>query len=278
MVAEKGDSIKRCCLTRQEFARAELVRFVVSPDGSLVPDLGARLPGRGAWVSAGALAKDGQALGQALKRALKLAQAQELCGETLIQMTRAGLEERVLAGLGLARRSGLIVVGEHQVRAVAQERGAQLRILLQATDGSADGLDKVARLVRNRAPDCLSAQVFSAERQGQAVGRESIVHLAVFIAPVSRKYRANDTGEHGLTRRLASDLGRLLLIVSAQAGCKRERKCLIPSLTKRRRKKPPQSRQKQKLPMHPPMHLKLRARAGDSNFREDPRRANYPIV
>ena len=142
MVAEKGDSIKRCCLTRQEFARAELVRFVVSPDGSLVPDLGARLPGRGAWVSAGALAKDGQALGQALKRALKLAQAQELCGETLIQMTRAGLEERLLAGLGLARRSGLIVVGEHQVRAVAQERGAQLRILLQATDGSADGLIK----------------------------------------------------------------------------------------------------------------------------------------
>ena len=31
---------------------AEMIRFVVAPDGSVVPDLKRRLPGRGIWVTA----------------------------------------------------------------------------------------------------------------------------------------------------------------------------------------------------------------------------------
>ena len=223
---QANDSVKRCCLTRQEFPRLEMVRFVVSPDGLLVPDLAERLPGRGAWVSATGLASveasaDSQALVSALKRALKPDKPQqEVRGvapvqTTLIQTTKALLKDRILSELGLARRSGLVVSGESQVRMIAQERGEQVRILLQASDGASDGVNKIARLVHNRAQACLRVQVFSAEQQGQALGRDGVVHVAVLSAPANRKY--NPSGqEHGLTSRLKADLTRLLLMGGGQ--------------------------------------------------------------
>src|SRR5579864_2722478 len=41
-----------CVATRQVRPVDELIRFVVGPDGAVVPDLKRRLPGRGVWVTA----------------------------------------------------------------------------------------------------------------------------------------------------------------------------------------------------------------------------------
>src|SRR5258706_10175810 len=41
-----------CIATRQVRPLGELIRFVVGPDGSVVPDLKRRLPGRGVWITA----------------------------------------------------------------------------------------------------------------------------------------------------------------------------------------------------------------------------------
>ena len=43
---------RTCIVTRRAAAPAELIRFVVAPDGEVVADLKGRLPGRGAWVTA----------------------------------------------------------------------------------------------------------------------------------------------------------------------------------------------------------------------------------
>jgi len=40
-----------CIVTRTVKDEAELIRFVRSPDGVVVPDLARKLPGRGVWVS-----------------------------------------------------------------------------------------------------------------------------------------------------------------------------------------------------------------------------------
>ena len=40
-----------CIVTRVVKDEAELIRFVRSPDGTAVPDLARKLPGRGVWVS-----------------------------------------------------------------------------------------------------------------------------------------------------------------------------------------------------------------------------------
>jgi predicted RNA-binding protein YlxR (DUF448 family) len=41
-----------CAVTREVLPESQLIRFVAAPDGSLVPDLRAKLPGRGIWIGA----------------------------------------------------------------------------------------------------------------------------------------------------------------------------------------------------------------------------------
>ena len=44
--------LRRCIVTRERLPKERMIRFVVGPDRALVPDLAARLPGRGIWLSA----------------------------------------------------------------------------------------------------------------------------------------------------------------------------------------------------------------------------------
>ena len=48
----RDEPTRRCLVTGVVRPKAELVRFVVDPDGRIVPDVAARLPGRGLWLSA----------------------------------------------------------------------------------------------------------------------------------------------------------------------------------------------------------------------------------
>jgi len=44
--------LRTCIATGEEGAPERMIRFVVGPDGEVVPDLARRLPGRGMWVRA----------------------------------------------------------------------------------------------------------------------------------------------------------------------------------------------------------------------------------
>lgn len=43
---------RMCIVTRQRADDVDLIRFVLDPNGVVVPDVKAVLPGRGAWVTA----------------------------------------------------------------------------------------------------------------------------------------------------------------------------------------------------------------------------------
>ena len=47
-----GSRERRCIVTGEVLPQARLLRFVLAPDGQVVPDVEAKLPGRGLWVSA----------------------------------------------------------------------------------------------------------------------------------------------------------------------------------------------------------------------------------
>ena len=93
---------------------AELVRFVISPEGQVTPDIAGKLPGRGLWLSASAAAVAEAARGQRFARA---ARAPAAAGADLAERVGAGLAERCLNYLGLARRSGAAVTGYEKVAA-----------------------------------------------------------------------------------------------------------------------------------------------------------------
>src|ERR1700759_3456382 len=62
---------RRCIATMESRPAAGLIRFVLSPEGEVTPDLAARLPGRGAWVTASRTAIDTAVKKGAFARAFK---------------------------------------------------------------------------------------------------------------------------------------------------------------------------------------------------------------
>jgi predicted RNA-binding protein YlxR (DUF448 family) len=177
---------RRCIVTGEVRDRAGLLRFVVGPDGAVVPDAEARLPGRGLWLSPRrdiverAVAK--RAFARAARRPVTVP-------PDLADRLEALLARRCGDSLGLARRAGLAVAGFDRV-GEAVRRG-EAALLLFAADGAEAGRRKLGAAGR----DLPSAAVLTAEELGAAFGRERIVHVAV--------------GSGTLCRRLLTDLSRL---------------------------------------------------------------------
>jgi predicted RNA-binding protein YlxR (DUF448 family) len=179
-------AMRRCLVTRAVRPREALLRFVRDPEGRVLPDVEARLPGRGMWLSS-----ERDVLNKAVAKNLfaRAARAPTRVAADLGEQVERLLTRRALATLGLARRAGQVAVGFEQVRAALSSRTAA--VLLAASDGAADGRRKLRRL----APDLPLIVAFSSAELGAALGRESLVHVAV--AP------------GGLAQRLLLDVARL---------------------------------------------------------------------
>src|ERR1700679_447987 len=85
-----------------------LLRFVADPDGQVVPDVAAKLPGRGLWVEASKTA-----IGKAVEKKLfsRAAKAQVTADADLAARAEKALITRMLGDLGIARRSGMLMLG-----------------------------------------------------------------------------------------------------------------------------------------------------------------------
>jgi hypothetical protein len=166
---------RRCIVHGEVLPDDRLVRFAVSPDGEVTPDVAATLPGRGIWVSA-----DSASIAAAVKKNLfaKAAKAQVRAAPDLAARVAALLLARIQADLGLARRSGTLLLGFDTVLKAIQS-DAPPALLVEASDGAADGKRKLfgaghARGLKIQTIECLSSAEISL-----AVGRENVIHAAL---------------------------------------------------------------------------------------------------
>jgi len=175
----RGASLtRRCIVSNQCKPVSEMLRFVVGPDNSVVPDITGRLPGRGIWLSADRIS-------------IKTACARNLFDRAARRSVHidAKVDERVeglLARqctdlLGLARRAGQAVSGYEKVRGWL--RGQQAALLLAASDGAADGREKLRRI----APDLPIVAVLDASELGIVFDRVRAVHVAVAPGGLAEK-------------------------------------------------------------------------------------------
>lgn len=166
---ERG-SLRRCVVTRERGTPDSMLRFVVGPDRVIVPDLSARLPGRGIWLSARRDVLDNAQNRGVFSRA---ARQQVTVPSDLPEQIAAGLIRRISDVLGLARRAGQSVCGFMKVREwiVAHQAG----IIVQASDGSPD---ECVRLLSG-ARDLPVVSPLTAEKLGHIFGREHVVHAAL---------------------------------------------------------------------------------------------------
>ena len=162
--------LRRCAVTRERDYRARMIRFVISPDRIVTPDLLAKLPGRGIWLSA---RRDVLVTARTKGAFARAARGQVVVPADLVEGVQAGLTRRVTELLGLARRAGQAVAGFQKSREWLQSR--KIGIVVQACDGSPDERSRLMSGVR----DVPTAAPLSAAALGAVFGRDHVVHVAV---------------------------------------------------------------------------------------------------
>ena len=194
---------RRCLASGEVRARHELLRFVVGPDGVLVPDPAGRLPGRGLWLS-----PRRDMIEKACARNLfaKAAKASVRLPDDLLERTEGALRRRFLELLGLATRAGRTVAGFQKVR--DRLAGGEAALLVHAADAAEDGRRKIEALARARQPKLPIVTLFKAAELGRAVGRDSVVHLLVLPG--------------GLAERLETEARRLAGLVGDSGNVPKE--------------------------------------------------------
>ncbi|MCZ6720593.1 MAG: RNA-binding protein [Alphaproteobacteria bacterium] len=185
-VPARREPRRRCIVTGEVLPKEAMIRFVLGPDGRVVPDIRGDLPGRGLWLGARrervetALTKGRFA--QALRRPVE-------APADLAEEVERRLSERCLDLLGLARRARLALAGFEKVERAL--KGGDVRVLIAARDGAPGGCAKL----RAKARDMTLVDLFSAAELGRVFGRERVVHAAL---------RAG-----GLTKRALLEIERL---------------------------------------------------------------------
>jgi len=166
---ERTGPERRCIVTGETRPKAELVRFVVGPEGQIVPDVLEKLPGRGIWVRAerGAIEKAAARglFARAAKRAVTVP-------EDLADQVERQIARHLVELVSIARKSGAAVAGFEKVKNWLA--AGRAKVLLQASDGSERGKGKLWTPEGGRYFDILT----SAEL-GLAFGRESVIHGAL---------------------------------------------------------------------------------------------------
>jgi len=167
--AETGP-LRRCIVSRERGERVRMLRFVVAPDRTLTPDLAAKLPGRGIWLSARRDVLETARTRGAFARAAK---GPVTIPSDLTGLIETGLVRRVTELLGLARRAGQAVSGFQKAREwlVAGRAG----LVIQASDGSPD---ERARFMSG-AKSIPVVTPLSALALGAIFGRDHAVHVIV---------------------------------------------------------------------------------------------------
>src|SRR5437016_3720303 len=103
---------RRCIVTGATGERGALLRFVVGPDGEIVPDVAARLPGRGLWLTP---QRDIVERAVAKRLFARAARRPVSAPPELADRIESLLARRCCEALGLARRAGLAVAGFERV-------------------------------------------------------------------------------------------------------------------------------------------------------------------
>jgi predicted RNA-binding protein YlxR (DUF448 family) len=184
----KPGSERFCAATGAVTPVDDMIRFVVAPDGTVVPDLKRRLPGRGVWITAtrpalrSALAR--KAFARSFKREVRVT-------PDLVDSTERLLERAAIDALAMVHKAGRTVTGFAKVEA-ALARADRVAALIHASDAAEDGIRKLAASLRQR-PDAEKIAIittFATSQLDLAFGRANVVHAVLVAGPESEAFMA----------------------------------------------------------------------------------------
>jgi uncharacterized protein len=181
------DGERFCAVTGTVTPVADMIRFVVGPDGTVVPDLRRRLPGRGIWVTAtrpalrSALAR--KCFAKGFKREVQVA-------ADFVEATERLLERAALDALAMARKARKTAIGFGNTEAaLVHDRVVGL---IRASDAASDAVRKLDSTLRQRTADTgeniLVIGLFTSAQLDLAFGRANVIHAALLAGSESRTF------------------------------------------------------------------------------------------
>lgn len=185
---------RKCLATGEVQPKYKLIRFVVGPDGQVVPDIMGKLPARGMWVTA-----DRAALETAVKKGLFSRSAKQpvKTPDNLVDEVEKQMARRVVDLISMQRKAGRAVAGYEKVKGWLQTEEAL--VLIQAVDGSGRGKSKLSTPHYGHYIGCLTS-----DELGLAFGRQTVIHGAL--------------ASGGLTLRVVEEAHRLNGVRKNEAG------------------------------------------------------------
>ncbi len=177
---------RTCIVTRIKGSPRDMIRFVLGPDLSVVPDIRHKLPGRGVWVIARADKVAEAVKRQAFARGFKVkAKASPTLADDLDGLLKSDCHQF----LSLVNKAGLLVSGFAKVEAAVES--GQTVGLLHAADAGADGVRKLGQALRRRfGEDQLPPQIklFTGDELDLALGRTNVIHAALMAGATSKAF------------------------------------------------------------------------------------------
>jgi predicted RNA-binding protein YlxR (DUF448 family) len=182
-LTESGQSIaeslpvRTCVVERARKEKPFLLRFVLSPQNSVIPDIKGNLPGRGVWVTAKKEAVTEAVKRKAFQRAFR--KPVSVSGDISLQVEEL-FKRSALERLSICNKAGLLVIGFARVEE-ALNRG-EIVSLLHASGAAEDGKAKLGRKFRalysekhHRAPE----NCFTSAEISLAAGSANVIHAGL---------------------------------------------------------------------------------------------------
>ena len=185
---ERGPE-RTCVVSGLKGPPETMLRFALSGEGAVVPDILYKLPGRGVWTQLNAAVVRQAVAKQAFSRGFR---ASVKAGPELAAEIDGLLEADALRFLSLVNKSGLVVAGGAKVEAAI--RAGAVAGLIHASDGSPDGAVKLERLLKgclgDRAESVARINLFESHRLDLALGRTNVIHAALNAGPATAAFLA----------------------------------------------------------------------------------------
>jgi predicted RNA-binding protein YlxR (DUF448 family) len=177
-------SLRRCIVSGDSRAPERMVRFVVGPDGDIVPDIAHKLPGRGYWVGA-----ERALIRRAVEREAfsKAARTKVVHPADLAFRVEALIVARLGELLGLARRAGVLTLGFAKVEPLLKSQAGRIAALVEASNSGGADRGKLIGIAR-RNPGIRVVGCLTDEEIGVALGRENVIHACLSQGPLADRF------------------------------------------------------------------------------------------